>query len=195
MNAFTYAPGATPLHPDEADGLRMPHITMQRELNRWEQDNINDAVNWTRRMRRSDILTEAFLCTLHEKMYGKVWQWAGAFRKTDKNIGGQWSRVPSELRQLLDDVTYWQAHDTYPVDEIAARFHHRLVLIHLFPNGNGRHARLATDLLLVKVLKALPFSWGQGNLVEAGETRRQYIQALKAADNHDYTGLLAFVRS
>lgn len=195
MIILHYPPGATPLDPSELEGLKLPHITTQGELNRWEQDNINDAVSWTKRMRRADILTEDFLCTLHQKMYGKVWQWAGTFRRSDKNIGGSWTRMAMKLRQLLTDVNYWIEHRSYSPDEIATRFHHRLVLIHLFPNGNGRHARLATEILLTKILKTTLFSWGQGNLVEAGETRQRYIQALKAADNHDYQALLSFVRS
>ena len=195
MRDFVYAPGATPLDPDEAQGLRLPHITTQSELNRWEQDNIGEAVAWTRRMRRRDVLTEEFLLTLHRHMYGTVWQWAGTFRTSDKNIGGPWTQVRAELRQLLDDVAYWLEHQVYSNDELAARFHHRLVLIHAFPNGNGRHARLATDILLTKVLQAPPFSWGRGSLVEAGATRRQYIQALQAADRHEYRPLLAFVKS
>ena len=192
---FRYPPGATPLDPGEAEGLKLEHITTQSELNRWEQDNINEAVSWTRRMRRSNILTEDFLCTLHEKMYSKVWKWAGTFRKTQKNIGGHWTTVPMELRQLLEDVAFWVENQSYSADEIATRFHHRLVLIHLFPNGNGRHARLATEVLLAKILKTPIFSWGQGNLVEAGTTRQKYIEALKEADSHNYQALLFFVRS
>lgn len=106
MISFTYAPGATPLNPDEAEGLKLPHITTQAELNRWEQDNISDAVSWTKRMRRADILTEDFLCTLHEKMYGKVWKWAGSFRRSEKNIGGHWTKLAMDLRQLLSDIAY-----------------------------------------------------------------------------------------
>ncbi len=195
MIALHYPPGATPLDPSELEGLKLLHITTQAEMNRWEQDNINNAIAWTRRMRQNDILSEEFLCRLHQQMYSKVWKWAGTFRRSDKNIGGPWTRLGVELRQLLEDVRYWIEHQSYPADEIAARFHHRLVWIHLFPNGNGRHARLATEVLLTKMLQAEPFSWGQVNLIESGEARQRYIQALKAADNHDYQALLDFVRS
>lgn len=118
----------------------------------------------------------------------------GAYRKSQKNIGVAYYRIPTELRTLLDDCRYWLEHDTYPPDEIAARFHHRLVSIHCYPNGNGRHARLATDLLLTS-LERDRFSWGSANLIDAGATRATYVAALRAADNHDYGPLLAFVKS
>lgn len=193
MNIFEYPDGATPLDPDEIDGLKRRHITTREELNRWEQENIQDAIAWLQSRRKSDILREDFICRLHEKMFGKVWKWAGSFRRTDKNIGVQWTMVPVELKQLLDDTSYWIVNKTYPPGEIACRFHHKLVWIHLFPNGNGRHARMMADLLLEEVFKAAPFTWGGGNLADAGETRRLYIQALQAADQHDYSPLKRFL--
>ncbi len=195
MISLHYPPGATPLDPEEAEGLKLAHITTQQELNRWEQNNISEADSWLRRMRRTDILSEDFLRALHRHMLGKVWHWAGKFRRTEKNIGVAWIKIPTELRTLLHDMQYWIEHATFPPDEIATRFHHRLVSIHLFPNGNGRHARMATDALLIKLLKAEPFTWGQGNLVTPGETRSHYIQGLQDADRGDYLPLLAFVRS
>jgi Fic-DOC domain mobile mystery protein B len=128
-------------------------------------------------------------------MFGKVWRWAGNYRQSDKNIGVDWPQIAVHLRQLLDDVKYWIDHDTYPSDEIATRFHHRLVLIHLFPNGNGRHARVITDFLLERVLEEDPFTWGSGNLMEEYKIRDRYIEALRSADDHDYEPLLEFVRS
>ena len=127
-------------------------------------------------------------------MYGNVWRWAGTYRKSQKNIGIEYYRIPTELRTLLDDCQYWLEHKTYPPDEIAARFHHKLVWIHCYPNGNGRHARLATDLLLTS-LRLDRFSWGSANLVDAGATRAAYVAALQSADQHDYGPLLAFARS
>lgn len=99
------------------------------------------------------------------------------------------------LRHLCQDATFRIAHETYGPDEIAARFHHRLVAIHPFANGNGRHARLITDLLLERTLAATRFSWGGEEIIEANDCRQQYIRALQAADRGDYAPLLAFVRS
>ena len=127
-------------------------------------------------------------------MFSRVWKWAGTFRRSAKNIGVDAYKIPIDLRQLLDDCRYWIEHGTYEPDEIAARFHHRLVLIHPFPNGNGRHARTAADLLLV-ALGHPRFTWGRANLVNAGETRDAYIAALHGADDRDIAPLLAFVRS
>lgn len=140
------------------------------------------------------MLDERFLTDLHKRMFGRVWRWAGKFRRTKRNLGVDPLRIATDLRQLLDDSRYWIEHATYPPDEICARFHHRLVYIHPFPNGHGRHARLATDLLLI-ALGQPRFSWGRTNLVNSGETRRAYVAALRAADGWDIWSLLEFVRS
>lgn len=192
---FDYPEGATPIDEDEKEGLLIPHISTREELNEWEQRNITDAYSWLDRTRRKDILGEDFIRKLHIEMFGKVWSWAGTYRRTDKNIGVDWSQISVRFRQLLEDVRFWIDNETYSSDEIATRFHHRLVFIHLFPNGNGRHARVMTDVLLEKVLDQEPFSWGSGNLIEEGDVRATYIKALRSADGHDYEPLLQFVRS
>jgi Fic-DOC domain mobile mystery protein B len=192
---FVYPDGATPIDEDEKQGLLISHITTREELNVWEQRNIIDAYSWLDRTRRKDFLSEEFIRILHEKMFGKVWNWAGAYRRTDKNLGVDWIQIPIHTRQLLDDARYWIDNKTYQPDEIAARFHHRLVWVHLFPNGNGRHARVVTDVLLEKALDQEPFSWGSGSLTDEGDIRTTYIQALRSADAQDYQPLFDFVRS
>ncbi len=192
---FDYPEGATPLDPDEAQGLLLSHITGRSELDRWEQENIAEAEKWAFRRTPRDILSDGFIKRLHKKMFGTVWRWAGEYRTTGKNIGVPSWQIVTELRNLCADCAIWIEHGTYPPHEIAVRFHHRLTVIHPFPNGNGRHARLMTDILLVHLLKQQRFSWGSGNLVSAGECRQQYIDALRAADRQDYSALLAFVRS
>jgi len=184
---------STPLTPEEREDLALSYITLRSELNDAEQANIFEAEAWAF-SRKRDVLTERFLLDLHKRMFGRVWRWAGKHRRTERNIGIDPYRISHDLRILLDDCRYWIEHDTYKPDEIAARFHHRLVWIHPFPNGNGRHARMATDLLLV-ALGQLRFSWGRVNLVNASDTRKTYVAALRAADNHDINSLLAFVRS
>ena len=184
---------STPLTHEEREGLIPSYITLRSELNEAEQSNILEAAEWAF-ARKRDVLDERFLTNLHQRMFGRVWRWAGQFRTTDRNIGVDPYRIPVDLRQLLDDCRYWIEHDSYPPDEIAARFHHRLVFIHPFPNGNGRHVRLATDLLLHHLGRPL-FSWGQANLVDASETRQRYVAALRAADRHDIGPLLEFVRT
>ncbi len=191
----SHAPGATPLDPDEIAALMPTAVFTQAELNEWEQANIVEGTTWARSRRKRQILTAEFLRELHFRMFGRTWTWAGAFRHSNKNIGGDWSLVPSAMQDLLNDTRYWIEHSTYPRDEIGARFHHRLVLIHPFPNGNGRFARLATDVLLERELIVSAFTWGSGRLDEASATRARYIAALRAADKHDITRLVSFVRS
>jgi len=192
---FDYPDGATPLDPDELQGLLLSHITNRTELDRWEQENISAAETWALRRRPRDLLSEGFIKSLHKRMFGTVWRWAGDFRTTGKNIGVPSWQIAGELRNLCADCALWIEQGTFPPDEIAVRFHHRLTVTHPFPNGNGRHARLMTDILLFHLLKQPRFSWGSGNLVSAGDCRQQYINALRDADRHDYTALLAFVRS
>lgn len=184
---------SAPLAEEEREQLIPSYITLRSELNEAEQANILDAEEWAF-ARKRDVLDERFLTDLHKRMFGRVWRWAGTFRRSMKNIGIDAYRIPQELRQLMDDCRYWIEHETYEPDEIAARFHHRLALIHPFPNGNGRHARLAADLL--SVASGQPrFTWGRVNLVDASKTRGSYIAALNAADKQDIGPLLEFVRS
>ena len=192
---FDYPEGATPLNPDEAEGLLLPHITTRGELNRWEQENIAEAEKWVFKKKSKDLLSLKFTCQLHKKMFGSVWKWAGEFRKSGKNIGIECWAIGSELKKLLADVETWIECEGYSPDEIAARFHHRLVVIHLFANGNGRHARLMADLLLVQFFKRPRFTWGSENLNQIGDCRQRYIAALQSADHRDYNPLLEFVRS
>jgi Fic-DOC domain mobile mystery protein B len=188
---------ATPITPEEREGLLQSWITHRRDLNEAEQDNILDGAAWARarRGRRPlDLLSVDFARTLHEHMFGDVWRWAGVYRQTARNIGIDTYRIPTETAALFDDVRYWVEHDTYPPDEIAIRLHNRLVAIHPFPNGNGRHARLIADLLIER-LGGESFSWGGGSLTDVGELRTAYVAALQAADNHDIGPLIAFARS
>ena len=190
---FTADNDATPLTPDEIDGLIPTHITLRRELNELEQNNILEGVLWAS-VRKRNLLDEPFLRALHKRMFGKVWKWAGCYRKTERNLGVKVWAIETELRQLLDDVKYWIKNETYTPDEIAVRFHHRLVFIHPFPNGNGRWSRTMADLFAAS-LGQKRFSWGNGNLQRAGDVRKVYIAALHAADRHDFAPLLAFARS
>lgn len=185
--------GGTEITEEEREGLIPSYITLRSELNESEQANILEAGEWAF-ARKRDLLEEKFLNNLHKRMYGNVWRWAGRYRTSGKNIGIDAYRIPTELRQLLDDCRYWIENGTYEPDENAVRFHHRMVSIHCYPNGNGRHARLAADLLL-KSMGQERFSWGGKKLVDVGETRERYIAALQAADEHNIGPLLEFVRS
>jgi Fic-DOC domain mobile mystery protein B len=186
---------ATPLDPDEAGDLIPDHIETRAELNEWEQANIAKAVVWLAERRfRGSVLSLDFLREVHKQMFDGTWRWAGQFRKTAKTVGVSAAAIPENLSNLLQDTEYWIEHETFPVDEIGVRVHHRLAQIHPFPNGNGRHGRLMTDALLEE-LGVAPFTWGSANLDAQGTARKTYISALRRADDGDYTQLIAFVRT
>lgn len=184
---------ATPLAPEEKQGLIPAHIAYRRELNEAEQENIARGQDWAL-ARRRDVLNENFIRQLHGHMFGDVWRWAGRFRTSERNLGVPPYQIPVDLRHLLDDTRAWIELKSYVPDELAVRLHHRLVSIHPFSNGNGRHARLMADLLVMQ-LGGERFSWGRANLQAASDLRRRYITALRAADNHDIGPLVTFARS
>lgn len=194
---FEYIDGQTPIDEDEKEGLLIKTITTKGELDEFEQQNIEEAMQWVfgRRFKAKDVFTEKFICALHKRMYGNVWKWAGEFRKTDKNLGIDKFQIPIAVKVLCEDALYWIENETYPTEEIAIRFKHRIVSIHCFSNGNGRHSRLMGDIIIEKLFGHEPFSWGARNLSKTGDSRTAYLQAIKAADNGDYTPLMAFSRS
>lgn len=183
----------TPLEAEEHEQLIPSYITLRAELNEAELTNIADARKWLS-SRKREVLDPGFLNELHKRMYGDVWKWAGTYRTTARNIGIDAHRIPVELYQAIDSAKYWAANKTFPADEIAIRFSHRVVAIHPYPNGNGRFSRMVGDLLAIE-LGQPRFTWGQVNLVDPSETRKAYIAALKAADAEDFEPLIAFARS
>jgi len=186
--------GNTLLAEDERDELIPTHITTQADLNEWEQANILEAEQWAFAHKRSAYLSMGFVFELHRRMFDGTWKWAGKARTTEKNIGVTPAEIRPNLLDLLRDVESWIQHETHSVDEIAARFHHRLVQIHAFPNGNGRHARLAADVALVSLGRPR-FSWGSADLSAKGVARDTYIASLRDADRGNIKPLLAFVRT
>ncbi len=189
--------GQTPLDEEEKEGLKIKSITTQGELDEFEQLNIEKAIEWTihANLKPEKILTEKFIKNLHKKMYGDVWKWAGEFRKTDKNIAIKWTKIGIELKSLIDDTKYWIENKTYSPEEIAIRFKHKLVAIHCFPNGNGRHSRLMADIIIESIFGAEVFSWHSSNMVKVDDVRKLYITALRAADNGDIAPLLKFAKT
>ena len=191
---FEYAPGATPIDPDEALGLIPTHISTQADLNAWEEMNIVEGAQWMKRQKILKSLNEGLVRELHRRMFNHTWHWAGMYRKSAKSIGIDWPHIAVALKNLLDNTIYQIEHHTMPNDEIVVRFHHQLVLIHAFPNGNGRHARLIADALIVS-LGSEAFSWGANTpLAPPGITRQNYLSALRAADNGHLEPLMQFAR-
>lgn len=194
---FEYIDGQTPIDEDERDGLLITTIATRGELDEFEQQNIEDAIQWIleRSFQANYVLTEKFIRDLHKRMFGRVWSWSGNFRTTNKNLGVDKWQIPVELKCLCDDAVYWIDNETYPPDEIAVRFKHRLVSIHCFPNGNGRHSRLMADVIAKNIFHRSMFSWGVNDLVHIGKERSNYIRAIRAADEGNYIPLLEFARS
>lgn len=193
---FEYKYGQTPLEEEEKEGLKIKSITTQGELDEFEQLNIEKAVEWTihSNFKLEKILTEKFIKNIHLRMYSDVWKWAGEFRKTEKNIGISWTQIEIELKNLLDDTKYWIDNNTFPPEEIAIRFKHRIVSIHCFPNGNGRHSRIMADIIMESIFGNEIFSWHQSDMIKANETRNQYIKALREADNGNFEQLIKFAK-
>lgn len=195
---ISYPSGATSIEPDELKDLVPDYISTMSELNQLEQSNIADGFVWAGKQDLGDLLSVTFILKLHENMFKKVWKWAGKVRRSNKNIGVMKERIMTDLAILIGDTQFWIENKTFATDEIAARFHHRLVQILVFPNGNGRHARLMTDLLLQKLGES-KFTWGtlsaQTALEVEGQTRSDYVAALKKADKDDFVDLIKFVKS
>jgi Fic-DOC domain mobile mystery protein B len=195
-----WADGNTPIRQEDAEQL-IPRISTMGELNEYEALNILEAREWafsSRTMTSTDPLEESYVRTLHSKMFDHVWKWAGKYRTNELSIGCDPAEIMQRIPQLLANTRYWLEHKTFPIDECLIRFHHQLVSkIHPFANGNGRHARMTTDVVAVK-LEQSEFSWGAGaNLVAEGSARADYLAALRAldADENDVKPLLEFARS
>ncbi len=199
LENLQYEEGQTPLDPDEKDGLLIPTVLTRGELDEVEQRNIEEAIRWTlerrKRFSMDEIFTEQFVIELHKRMYGEVWEWAGRFRNTNKNIGVDKYQIGTELRALLDDCRYWIENKTFSEDETAVRFKHRIVSIHCFANGNGRHSRLIADVVIEKVFGQPVFTWGSQSLIRKNNFRSAYLAALRNADNGNVESLIAFARS
>lgn len=195
---FDCGKGQTLIGDEECGGLKLLSVTTIGELDEFEQKNIEEAIIWSigTKMNAQKLLSETFVKKLHERMYGEVWNWAGKFRTSEKNLGINSWKIGTELKVLLDDTLFWMDNQTFSEDEIAIRFKHKLVSIHCFPNGNGRHSRLMADLLSDKIFNKPVFSWGQSvaNGKHQGDVRTLYLKALKKADLGDYTELVRFSR-
>jgi len=192
-----YIEGQTPLDEDEKEGLLVPQISTRGELDEFEQLGIEQSIIWLKNSRLSleKMLTQDFVKDLHFHMFGNIWSWACEFRRTNKNIGVDKYEIPIELKILLDDNLYWVKNKTFSEIEIAIRASYRMVAIHPFANGNGRHSRLFADALMSNGFGLPYFTWGRGNLSKSGESRTVYLSALRSADNQDFRPLIQFGQS
>jgi Fic-DOC domain mobile mystery protein B len=194
---INYLDGQTPLSEEELEGLKILSITTREELDEFEQLNIEKAIQWTigKKIYSEELFSEKFIKDLHKRMYGEVWKWAGTFRTSEKNLGIKCYLIPVQLKQLLDDATFWYANNVFAPEEFAVRFKHQLVSIHCFANGNGRHSRLMADLIMEKLYQQSFLTWGGSSLVKSNEKRKAYIKAIQKADRQDLKQLIIFAKS
>jgi Fic-DOC domain mobile mystery protein B len=194
---LVYIDGQTPLGEEEKEGLRIKTISTREELDEFEQYNIEKAIQWmySKKMKKEQLLSEKFIRELHKKMYDDVWLWAGKFRTSEKNLGVASYKIATELKMLMDDCLFWIENNTFEPVEIAVRFKHKLVSIHCFANGNGRHSRLMADLIMEKVFEKPAFSWGGNDLVKPTDKRNSYIKAVQLADKNELQPLIEFAQS
>ena len=194
---FALEDGATPLTPEEQQEL-IPSLVTRMQLNAVERFGINAARIWAMRpksLARVDLLSDSYGRELHRRMFRGVWRWAGRYRTTEKNLGWAVPRITEGVRNAFEDARTQLQYASYPLHEVAVRLHHQLVLIHPWPNGNGRHARLMADILVASH-SGIPLTWGVGaNLVSVGEIRARYLASLRAADEQNFALLLKFARS
>ncbi len=191
-----YIEGQTPLDEDEKEGLLVRTISTRGELDEFEQLNIQSAIEWSLKTKldKTQFLSEDYLMLVHRKMFGEVWAWAGTKRRSNKNIGVDKTQISIEIRKLIDDCNFWINHNSFGDEEIAIRFSHRLVKIHLFPNGNGRHSRLVADIMISKLFNKPVFSWGHSDLSKKNSTRKEYLDAIYKADKDDFKPLIEFAK-
>jgi Fic-DOC domain mobile mystery protein B len=192
-----YISGQTPIDENEKEGLKISTISSRGDLDEFEQSNIESAITWSLKQNFGveKILTIEFIKELHSRMFSEVWNWAGSFRKTNKNIGVDKNQIEEQLVMLLGDCRYWIDNHIYSDDELVIRFSHRMVRIHPFPNGNGRHSRLFADILISHIFKRPLFSWGGKNIVREGASRATYLNAIYQADQGFLEPLIDFARS
>ena len=92
----------------------------------------------------------------------------------------------------MDDTKYWIDNNTFFPEEISIRFKHRIVAIHCFPNGNGRHSRMMADIMMESIFGKEIFSWNKSNMIKANDVRKEYIAALRKADVGNINPLIKF---
>jgi len=192
MTLFDAPENATPV--EDASGLIPTHITTKEQLNEWEVNNILKAAEryLTKRLKR--IITVDFIKKVHKDMFDDTWEWAGQFRKRDLSIGVDWHKIQVEVKKLADDIEFWgKGKSDLNIFEQSIRIHHRLVKIHPFLNGNGRHARMIADIFLYSCRHKMPI-WPSHEIISSTDIRKRYINVLNKADKNDYRPLEKFTK-
>lgn len=154
---------------------------------------VTETEAWTS-AQKSSVFDERVLKALHKKMFGHIWHWAGEFRLSQDRRGADFFLIPGELGRLTLECANWAGERAYPPDTIAVQWFFGLVRIRPFLDGNARHARLATDLLLARLGRP-PFTWGMVAGLTRGDAGEAYDSALMEAKDGNMGPLLKFARS
>ena len=138
----------------------------------------------------SQNISEYLIRNLHKLVTAETdKEWAGNYRNSNVIIVGSEHTPPDafEVSIVMGDLIKWlrgNQKKLHPI-ELAAIFHHKLVFIHPFFDGNGRTARLAMNLLLMQ--KSYPMA------VMLKNDRKKYYQTLSRADEKDYAPFVRFI--
>lgn len=197
MPEFDFNDHNTPLSGEEMDGLIIPTIRTRNDLNEAEALNLIEGTLWLKEKARNvDVFDDLFLCKIHKQLFGQVWEWAGTYRTTNKNIGVFWEDIPAQIRAKALDAKFWFENEVYPPEELAVRFHYELVHVHPYPNGNGRFSRIIADYIVENIFELKPLKWGNHHLIKSTDARRTYIAAIVEMDSSgNIASLLDFAMS
>ena len=189
--------GDTLLSPEELDMLIPKHVTIRAQLDEVEQANIEEGLVWLlsqRNITAEKLFSKEFQDKLHIKMLGQVWEWAGKTRTRETNIGVMPHQIEIERKKLNDDAVFWCEATVMTPKELAITFHHKLIQIHCYPNGNGRHGRIMADLIVEKLYEMKRLDWITEDMLHEGEARDIYIDAMKSADDNSYKLLFGLIK-
>ena len=166
------------------------------DINQAELVGIVGATDWAKRARLNPKEVK-FWQRLHEQMFGQVWDWAGEWRQHEPNIGVPPHDIHPKMKSLQDDLAVWLFDECdMTALELIARFHHRLVYIHPFSNGNGRWGRLMTDVLANRELGIPSITWAAGGddlRNRESKERKKYVAAVKAGDKGEIEPLMNYL--
>jgi len=203
-DTFSAAYASTPIEPDDHQFLvpEMKHLITWADVDAEEASNIAKGRAWliAQHFTLDDLFDTLTLRTIHQRMFGKVWTWAGSVRRRETSIGIDPSQIQTQFEQLVQNFR-WRAANADEIGfseeerrELGIRFHTEMVAIHAFVNGNGRHARLVANLVdsamgLGSLADPL-YPWGARSGLPSAESRKLYLDAIKLAGSRGEYGPL-----
>ncbi|HCT84913.1 MAG: mobile mystery protein B [Candidatus Margulisiibacteriota bacterium] len=181
--------GATPI--DDYSGLKLKHINTIKELYEAEFLNITSSTSkyLLKPPSNKSFMDRIYLFKIHKTMFSQVWDWAGKKRISNKSVGIDKFQIDIEIVKLIQDFEFWESSNMDTI-EVSSRIHHKLVYIHPFENGNGRWARLVTNIYLKQKLNRIVY-WPEQELYINNVFRKRYIHSLQSADHGNFADLVS----